>query len=605
MYVNQPSEGQIRILESRVIPAADPQLGPPQFIYQVTDDRPATASVAFEAPLTIEVIDPDSAKDSGSKVTVSVKTTDGAIVDVECVVSGAFTRTASQVSGAAADAIALEDGRFVGQVILQLGSKASPTLVPVHSEMPRNLIGGPNVDDENGKTSAVDRSLVTKVLNLTGKDRITGIYKDELRPKGKAQSLAANARLVTTGKLACTDREYNKLVTQLHVGERLFLRVDDADRDVTDDRDAIEVEITTEFGDKELIPLFETLQHSGQFTGSLTLKPSEKPTPNNISADDPAIECFFGDTLSIRYFDPSASTEQGKLELLEEIPVVIGTDGLVTAFSKTFNNEQLAVETKFHIAESYFELFKSHQELGRKADFQTDLEAGRRVLKEVMEDYPDPKYVPRIAYLLGQFSQELKQWHEAIQSYDLIVRQYSDHSLAADAQYKLAQCHEEAGDFDQALEAYVTLAATYPKSPLIASVMIRISDYFYKNGRFEVAAQVGEKFLEQFEGHQHSSRMAFRNGQCYFKAESFVKAGISFDQFSKRFPDDALCSDAMFWSGESFRKANNNVEAFRRYNRCRWDFPASEAAKFARGRLALPEMLQQFESEASAVENDN
>ncbi|MDA0832651.1 MAG: tetratricopeptide repeat protein [Planctomycetota bacterium] len=605
VYVNQPSEGQIRILESRVIPAADPQLGPPQFIYQVTDDRPATASVAFEAPLTIEVIDPDSAKDSGSKVTVSVKTTDGAIVDVECVVSGAFTRTASQVSGAAADAIALEDGRFVGQVILQLGSKASPTLVPVHSEMPRNLIGGPNVDDENGKTSAVDRSLVTKVLNLTGKDRITGIYKDELRPKGKAQSLAANARLVTTGKLACTDREYNKLVTQLHVGERLFLRVDDADRDVTDDRDAIEVEITTEFGDKELIPLFETLQHSGQFTGSLTLKPSEKPTPNNISADDPAIECFFGDTLSIRYFDPSASTEQGKLELLEEIPVVIGTDGLVTAFSKTFNNEQLAVETKFHIAESYFELFKSHQELGRKADFQTDLEAGRRVLKEVMEDYPDPKYVPRIAYLLGQFSQELKQWHEAIQSYDLIVRQYSDHSLAADAQYKLAQCHEEAGDFDQALEAYVTLAATYPKSPLIASVMIRISDYFYKNGRFEVAAQVGEKFLEQFEGHQHSSRMAFRNGQCYFKAESFVKAGISFDQFSKRFPDDALCSDAMFWSGESFRKANNNVEAFRRYNRCRWDFPASEAAKFARGRLALPEMLQQFESEASAVENDN
>ena len=61
----------------------------------------------------------------------------------------------------------------------------------------------------------------------------------------------------------------------------------------------------------------------------------------------------------------------------------------------------------------------------------------------------------------------------------------------------------------------------------------------------------------------------------------------------------------MFWSGESFRKAQNNIEAFRRYNRCRWDFPASEAAKFARGRLALPEMLQQFESEATAVENDN
>ncbi len=49
-----------------------------------------------------------------------------------------------------------------------------------------------------------------------------------------------------------------------------------------------------------------------------------------------------------------------------EVPVVIGTDGLVAAFSKTFGDEKLAVETQFHIAESYFELFKSHKKLGRE-----------------------------------------------------------------------------------------------------------------------------------------------------------------------------------------------------------------------------------------------
>jgi hypothetical protein len=38
--------------------------------------------------------------------------------------------------------------------------------------------------------------------------------------------------------------------------------------------------------------------------------------------------------------------------------------------------------------------------------------------------------------------------------------------------------------------------------------------------------------------------------------------------------------------------------AFRYYNRCRWDYPESEAGKYARGRLALPEMLAQFEREA-------
>jgi TolA-binding protein len=285
--------------------------------------------------------------------------------------------------------------------------------------------------------------------------------------------------------------------------------------------------------------------------------------------------------------------------------VVFGTDGLVAAFSKTFNDEKLAVETKFTIAESYFELFKSHKKLARESEQKTDLQAGRRVLHEVMEDYPDPKYVPRIAYLMGQFAQELGQTDEAVRSYEMIVQQYPEHSLAADAQYKLAQAYEESGNFENALEGYVTLAATYPKSPLIPNVMIRISDHFYKAEKYDIAAQVGEKFLERFESHQYASRLAFRVGQCYYKNKKYPKAGQSFDLFNKRFPDDTLSSDALFWSGESFRMAGNNSEAFRRYNNCRWNHPSSDAAKYARGRLALPEMLQQFEAEANSLDNQN
>ena len=82
---------------------------------------------------------------------------------------------------------------------------------------------------------------------------------------------------------------------------------------------------------------------------------------------------------------------------------------------------------------------------------------------ELIEDYPNPKYTPRVAYLLGQFAQELKQHKEAIESYQLIVKVYPDHTLAPDAQFKLAQCYEEAGEFNSALDAYVTaLQATVP-----------------------------------------------------------------------------------------------------------------------------------------------
>lgn len=600
VYVNRPTEAKVRILESRVIPPPPKSTAKAQFIYQNPKDGSDLTNVAFEAPLTVEVIDPDAAKDSRSEVIVTLKTSDGATADVRCVVSGAFTA----VPQADAEDWALEEGRFIGQIVMQLGSKVSSNLVPVTSDMPRDLIGGGKLTDEEQKSG--DQGLVARILNLSGKDRIEASYADKLRPKEpKGSKVSANGRLISNGILASVDRDYERPMERLHVGEKLFLVVTDPDQDSSDDRDVVYVQIKSELGEDEKVPLTETLAHSGIFTGSVTLKSAEKPKPGNFDLAESAIEVFFGDNVSVTYIDKAASTAEGTLELSKQLPVVIGTDGLVQAFSKTFNDEKLAVETKFHIAESYFELFKSHKSLGRTAEEKDDLAAGRRLLREVMEDYPDPKYQPRILYLLGQFSQELNSTDEAVESYETIVKQYPEHPLAPDAQYKLAQAYEVAGNFDEALEAYVTLAATYPKSPLIASVMIRISDHFYKQEDFIVAAEVGKKFLDKFEGHQHAPKMAFRIGQCYYKAKEYRQAGESFDNFVKKFPDESLASDALFWSGESFRMGKETREAFRRYNRCRWDYPSSESAKYARGRLALPEMLAQFEAEANSVEDNN
>jgi TolA-binding protein len=441
----------------------------------------------------------------------------------------------------------------------------------------------------------------TRVLNLAGKDLIAAVYKDQRRPDGKTAELSGKARMIENGKLEITDHAYEKPAERLYLGERLYLKVSDPDRDTSDERDTVAVEITTTSGEREVAKLEETLPHSGVFSASFLLKVAEKPAPSNLNPAEPAIEAFFGDTLKVKYVDPVALTETGELTLLSEVPVVVGTNGLVAAFSKTFGDEKLSTETKFSIAESHFELFKSHKKLDRKDEAKADLQAGREVLRELMEEHLDPKYAPRVAYLLGQFAQELGQWDEAINAYQSILRQFGEHPLAPDAQYKLAQSYEEMGGFDLALEAYVTLAATYPKSPLVASVMIRVADHFYKKGTFDVAAQVGEKFVEKFESHQHAPRMAFRIGQCHYKAGKFVEAGKAFDRFARVFAEDKLAAESLFWAGESYRMGHNTRLAYQRYNRCRWDFPSSEAAKYARGRLALPEMLAQFEADSQSV----
>lgn len=588
VLLNQPTDGVIQIVDS-----GKPIDGPPRLI-PVEGTRPPdhVSKIEYRLPLTVEVIDPDQARDSRSTVTVDVATSQGIKARVECVLSRTFAPSDETMDETRHPA--LLEGRFVGQVPLQLGGPDSPGTVAADESVVRGGLGRvlPPTDD-----SAVTPGL--RVLNVTGSDTFTARYDDQTRPAGTATALEAKAALFSAAALRITDSEYLEDVEIAHVGKKLFLWMDDPDRDVSDRRDKAMLRVVTTSGEDETVELEETLSHSGVFSASFPLKATPKPSPGNFAGE---IECFFGDEITVGYLDNVPQTPDGLTIIERRIPVAIGTDGEMAAFSKVFKNEDLAIQTQFHIAESRFELFKGHRKLKHDEEAAADLQAGRRVLRELHEDYPNPKYAPRISYLLGQFAQEMGDWNEAIAAYDSIVRNHPEHNLAPDAQYKLGQCYEEAGELDEALEAYVTLAATYPKSPLIANVMLRISEHFYQKEEFAVAATVGGKFVERFPDHEWTPKMAFRIGQCHYKLEEFRKAGLAFDAFVKRFPDQELTAQALFWAGESYRMAKDIPDAFRRYNRCRWDFPESDAAKYSRGRLALPELLNQFEKEANLSE---
>ena len=86
VLLNEPTQAQIQIVDSetsveggmRFLPTEEPR--PQDHI----------SKVEYRLPLTIEVIDPDRAKDSRSTVLVDVMTTQGVKTQVECVLSRAF-----------------------------------------------------------------------------------------------------------------------------------------------------------------------------------------------------------------------------------------------------------------------------------------------------------------------------------------------------------------------------------------------------------------------------------------------------------------------------------------------------------------------------------
>lgn len=563
-----PAEPQIAFVRSS---AAFDKAGREQFQFTsaLSGEAPEIKTVAFRPPLTIEIVHPTEARDSFSEITVRLTTSGGASADVICPLA--------EVPGGRGPVrletdTALDKGRFVGQIFMQLGDKDSPATTVLEPGDTRTLVTRRNPANRQEQALAN----VVPVLNLNGQDIITATYTVD------GKTFSDRARLLVPASVDFTDNGYDKAVESLYIGDKVFLAVRDLTADATPERDSVQVVVTSERGEKFSATLLETLGHSGEFTGSFALAPAEKP----VSGDE-RLEAWFGDGMKLSYVPKT----EGAPAVEKSVNVVKGTDGNLLVFEKKFASEKVAIESQFRMAEAFFELFKNYRAVKQENLSNQALQDGMQILRELRRDYPSKLYEARTDYLLGQFSQELKSYEEAIGFYKRIVQNHPESPLAPDAQYKLGQCHEERNDMESASAEYVSLAYTWPESPLVANVIVRIAEYFYTRKEYPTAAEVAKKFVERFPQHDWAERMLFRAAQCWFKAEQFAKASGEFDLLVENYPRSTFRPDALFWSGESFRSGGQLETAYRRYKRTTWDYPESEAAKYARGKLISQEMV--------------
>ena len=92
VFVNQPTEAKIRVLGTQLIPADLTKQGAkPGYQYTLSPFGSTNAvPVSVDVPLTVEVIDPDRAKTSGSRLQIELKVGDGRKALLECVLSAQF-----------------------------------------------------------------------------------------------------------------------------------------------------------------------------------------------------------------------------------------------------------------------------------------------------------------------------------------------------------------------------------------------------------------------------------------------------------------------------------------------------------------------------------
>lgn len=442
-------------------------------------------------------------------------------------------------------------------------------------------------------------------LGVTGSEAV----KIEILGENDDVIITRTLKLVSDATLMLSDSTFTAPRSSAHVGEKFFLKVEDADRDQSNEADFVEVEsIGLVSGTTNVVKLTETLPHSGIFTGTA---PSEK----------------YGDVVVFSYRDDVTLPSTPARTLCATGTVFRGSDGSVRMFSKRFRDSDAAVLIQFRLAECLFEQAKEHRKLKRQERSSESIAEGKRILEEALKNYPDSIHVAQGEYLLANLYQELATekkdakdmagatplYTEALARFSSILSTWPDSPFAARSQYHKALCLEMLGDYPRASEEYVKMTYLYPESELVGDATIRLATYYYKEAkRYDISARIYENFQRRFPTHEKAARALFMSGQCYYKQgdtdqeEYELKAGKNnvpicasakrmyalavkaFAGVADKYQETAtpqMRAQALYWAGDTSFKSGNYQQAYFHLKRTVFEYPETEWARRARGLL--------------------
>ncbi len=522
---------------------------------------------------------------------------------------------------------ALIEGVYTFNIPAELGEVPDESLVDENSE----ATSAENENDEDDEVAE---------LKINGRDKIHVGFK-YTDPEGRAQWITGSFDLRSRAGFQIYDRQYENALDGMYVGETLYFEVIDKARDVSPERDEVTLELETKSGASVQLDLKETYAHTGEFRGLLTPvfagkgKPETAPDAgDNEYQGLPDLPVVYGDVITARYGDGDTAVER-------TVKVHKGADGEALIFTKRFEDDDIAVQTQFTIAESYFELAKKHRNLGQEEMAKREILQGKRLLEEAIRDFPDSDVRAQAEYLLANLAMEFGNdaddpqrkkdfYNEAITRFTDIVSSDPDSTYAPKAQYKKALAYEKMGNLDKASEEYVKLSYRYPDNELVAETISRLGRYFWKKGKslndqaktvddeverfkiqqqsqnmYKTAAEVFGRLAERFPSHDLAGKTSILSGQAYIQAKEFGKAVDVLDAAIKTYDGDkTLVPQAMYWCADAYMRVGREdlpdgkdpmIEAYRMFKNLTWDYPATQWAKYARGRLTTEAMANAAE----------
>lgn len=484
-----------------------------------------------------------------------------------------------------------------------------------------------------GRLLGGDEAATGNTLAVQGNDRVQIRIVDEDR----RTLFRGNLQLASEASIALLDSSFQAERRRIHLGERFFVQVTDTKRDTTPGRDRITVQVSTaRSGQQVELELTETLPNSGVFTGVIVPEFHREGAVAAAESDEenldpalmgiPRIGVAFGDTITFRYDDPGGLPHRPAQSLEVTGSIFDGSDGRLWAFTKQFDDPDMAVRVQFRLAESLFEMAKDYRRLNQRDRSAQAIDEGKRILEEVLVNNPETLLAVEGEYLLAHLYAELgaeserdnpdaarEFFQEALSRFSLLLSNHPDSDFAPRAQFQRALALERLGDFSAASEEYVKLTYIFPDSPLVGDASIRLATHFFRNEqRFDIAGRIFSNFATRFPSHPMAGRAMFMSAQSHMRQaetwedelraqglpESQVKTPRVIDEYLRAVAsfqvliddqtgaiDRDIRAQAMYWAGDASLRALDYPGAYLFLRRTVFEYPESEWARRARGLL--------------------
>lgn len=483
-------------------------------------------------------------------------------------------------------------------------------------------------------------------LEIIGGDVITVRYIDSVDSEGNANvARSTNILVVSTGQPEFTLGTYDEPAVAAYIGQPVFVRVEDLDKDTSPNRDTVLVKLVSRYEkepsdesasraiildslvsdadvDKYAIRDELTVQltelgsnapyHSGRFGAGVPIKTFvEGMAPDKT---DGFLECALGDEIIVTYSDDLTIDGPGRKDKTAKIRVSGEIDGRPMITQNVVSDPVVKAKKDLVEASAFLELTRIFRSMGlMKKAYEKANEGLQRLDNIIVSKNPLPLSLKESAFKAKwELYIEIEDYQNAIATCAVFNRLYPNSSYADEALMRIGKAKVETDKISEGIAIYQKVLSL-PNSTAKAEAQFSIAEAYFAAAdkkadpklpgytqRHSQAMQEYKACAEKYPDSLFAGKSLARLVDYYVENKDDSQADDLLNQIFIEYPDaDFLPSMLLKWIIVSYHMGNYE-KAVDKCNQLMFEHPESEFAEQA--KKILPKL--QKKTSKSTTEGD-